>query len=107
MQLHESEVRHFRNVLWGVKFWRVFRWVLLAVLAWVAAGHFGGWKPVARPDWIAAGAVYLLVAWPGLCRAYVFHALYRLVAADPEARAQLAAAGVREFRRDAGSGTGG
>ena len=101
MQLTETEVRHFRNVLWGVKFWRVFRWVLLAVLGYTAVAHFSGWKPIARLDWLAAGGVYLLVAWPGLCRTYVFHTLHRLVAEDPQARAQLAAAGVKEFRSGA------
>ena len=34
-------------------------------------------------------AVYLLVAWPGLCRAYVYRALRRMIDADPEARRQL------------------
>ena len=33
MRLTDDEIRHFRNVLWGVRFWRWFRWVLLAVLA--------------------------------------------------------------------------
>lgn len=98
VRLTESEVRHFKSVLWGVTFWRSFRWVLLAVLAYTAAAHFFGWKSLARPDWLALGSVYLLVAWPGLCRTYVFHTLHRLVAADPEARHQLAAAGVEEFR---------
>ena len=32
MRLTDDEIRHFRNVLWGVRFWRWFRWVLLAVL---------------------------------------------------------------------------
>lgn len=98
MTLTESEVRHFRNVLWGVKFWRWFRWVLVGVLGYTAAGHFLGWNPLSRPDWLAAGGVYLLVAWPGLCRTYVFHTLHRVVSEDPEARAQLAAAGVKEFQ---------
>ena len=102
MKLTEAEIRHFRNVLWGTRFWRGFRWVLVAVLAYTVAGHVAGWKPVERIDWLAAGAVYLLVAWPGLCRTYVFHTLHRLVAEDPEARAQLAAAGVKEFRLGTG-----
>ena len=98
MQLTESEVRHFKNVLWGARFWRWFRWVLVAVLAYTAIAHFTGWRPMQRVDWLAAGAAYLLVAWPGLCRIYVFHTLRRLVAEDPEARSQLAAAGVKEFQ---------
>jgi hypothetical protein len=77
--------------------------VLLAVIVYTAFAHFLGWKPLGRPDWLAAGAVYLLVAWPGLCRTYVFHTLHRVVAADPEARAQLAAAGVKEFQAGAAS----
>lgn len=106
MKLTDTEIRHFRNVLWGARFWRGFRWVLAAALAYAAAGHVSGWNPVTRVDWLAAGAVYLLVAWPGLCRVYVFHTLHRLVAEDPEARAQLAAAGVREFRSDAAEDRG-
>lgn len=97
MKLTDSEIRHFRNVLWGTRFWTWFRWLLLAILGYTAGAHFGGWKVLPRPDWLFAGAVYLLVAWPGLCRTYVFHTLRRVVAEDPEARAQLAAAGVREF----------
>ncbi|RZJ27881.1 MAG: hypothetical protein EON85_10255 [Brevundimonas sp.] len=100
MKLTESEITHFKNVLWGTRFHRWFRWVLLAVLAYIAIGHFTGWRPISRVDWLVAGALYLLVAWPGLCRIYVFHTLYRLVADDPEARSQLAAAGVKEFRSD-------
>lgn len=98
MKLTDSDVQHFRNVLWGTRFWAWFRWVLLAVLAYTALAHFTGWRPLARPDWLAAGAVYLLVAWPGLCRVYVFHTLHRILAQDPEARAQLAAAGIKEFQ---------
>ena len=97
MKLTESEVRHFKNVLWGTRFWAWFRWVLLAVLGYTAVAHLTGWKPLTRPDWLVAGALYMLVAWPGLCRTYVFHTLHRVVAEDPEARAQLAAAGVKEF----------
>ena len=100
MKLTESEIAHFKNVLWGTRFHRWFRWVLLAVLAYIAIGHFTGWRPISRVDWLVAGALYLLVAWPGLCRIYVFHTLYRLVADDPEARSQLAAAGVKEFQSD-------
>ena len=98
MQLTDAEVRHFKNVLWGTRFHRWFRWVFLAVLAYTAVSHFSGWRPIHRVDWLAAGVVYLLVAWPGLCRIYVFHTLHRLVAEDPEARSQLAAAGVKEFQ---------
>lgn len=101
MKLTDSEIRHFKNVLWGTRFWAWFRWALLVVLGYTAAAHFGGWNTISRPDWLAAGAVYLLVAWPGLCRAYVFHTLRRVLADDPEARAQLAAAGVREFASSA------
>ena len=104
MKLTATEVRHFKNVLWGTHFWAWFRWVLLLVLGYTAAAHFTGWKPLARTDWLAAGAVYLLVAWPGLCRTYVFHTLHRVVAEDPEARAQLAAAGVKEFASDTSGG---
>lgn len=101
MKLTASEIQHFKNVLWGTRFWRWFRWVLVAILAYTALAHFSGWRPMQRIDWLAAGSLYLLVAWPGLCRTYVFHTLHRLVAEDPEARAQLAAAGVKEFRTDA------
>ena len=97
MRLTDAEVKHFKNVLWGVRFWRYFRWVFLAILTYAIAGHYSGWNPVARPEWLAAGAVYLAVAWPGLCRVYAFHTLHRLVSQDPEARAQLAAEGVRGF----------
>lgn len=100
MKLTDSEIRHFKNVMWGVRFWSWFRWVLLLILGYTAAAHFAGWRTVARTDWLAAGAVYLLVAWPGLCRTYVFHTLHRVVAQDPESRAQLAAAGVREFQSE-------
>lgn len=51
-----------------------------------------------RIDWLAAGAMYLLVAWPGLCRSYVLYTLHRLVAEDSEAGSQLGAAGVKEFQ---------
>ncbi len=98
MQLTVSEIQHFKNVLWGTGFWRWFRWILVAILVYTAVAHFSGWLPTQRVDWLAAGALYLLVAWPGLCRIYVFHTLHRLVAEDPEARAQLAAAGVKEFQ---------
>ncbi len=101
MQLTDSDIRHFTNVLWGTRFWKLCRWVLAAVLVYSAIGHFSGWRPAGRVDWLVAGAAYLLVAWPGLCRVHVFHTLHRLVAADPEARAQLAAAGVKEFQSGA------
>jgi hypothetical protein len=97
MRLTDTDIRHFRNVLWGVRFWRWFRWILVLVLGYTVIGHFTGWKPVARVDWLAAGAAYLLVAWPGLCRTYVFHTLHRVVSEDPEARSQLAEAGVPGF----------
>ena len=100
MKLTETEIAHFKNVLWGVHFWRWFRWVLVMILAYTAIAHFGGWNRISRPDWLAAGAVYLLVAWPGLCRTYVFHTLHRVVSEDPEASAQLAAAGVKGFRSE-------
>lgn len=64
MKLTASEVRHFKNVLWGTRFGAWFRWVLLLVLGYIAAAHFSGWKPLTRPDWLAAGAIYLLVTWP-------------------------------------------
>ena len=98
MRLTDSEVRHFKNVLWGTRFWRWFRWVLLAILMYTAISHFSGFRPIGRADWLFAGAVYLLVAWPGPCRIYVFNTLHRVIAADPEARAQLAAAGVKDFQ---------
>ena len=84
------------SYVWGQKHYPV-PYNVRRVLGYMAAAHFSGWKPMARPDWLAAGAVYLLVAWPGLCRSYVFHTLHRVVAEDPEARAQLAAAGVEGF----------
>lgn len=104
MRLTDTDIRHFRNVLWGVRFWRWFRWVLVVVLAYAVIGHVTGWKPVARVDWLVAGGAYLLVAWPGLCRTHVFHTLQRVVSEDPQARAQLADAGVPGYaqRVDAG-----
>jgi len=98
MKLTETEIRHFKNVLWGTRFWRWFRWVFISVLAYTAIAHFSGWRPMQRLDWLVAGVAYLVVAWPGLCRTYVFHTLHRLVAQDPEASAQLAAAGVKELQ---------
>ncbi len=95
MRLTDSELRHFKNVSWGVRFHRWFRWVFLAVLAFTIVAHVTGWREATRIDWLFAGAVYLLVAWPGLCRVYVFHTLERFVAADPEARQQLHDAGIR------------
>ena len=100
MKLTDTDIRHFKNVLWGTRFHRWSRWVFAAILVYVAVGHFSGWHAIDRVDWLVAGAVYLLVAWPGLCRVYVFHTLHRLVAEDPEARSQLAAAGVKEFQSD-------
>ena len=106
VKLTDSGVSHFKNVLWGARFWAWFRWVLLGVLGYAAVAHFSGWKPLTRPDWLVAGALYMLVAWPGLCRVYVFHTLCRVVAENPQARAQLAAAGVKAFhvRTPAGHG---
>ena len=104
MKLSDSEIRHFRNVLWGIRFWRWFRWVFAAVLLYTAVVHFSGWKPFQHSDWLFAGAVYLLVAWPGLCRVYVFHTLHRLVSEDLEARAQLADAGIKEFQSGVAGG---
>ena len=97
MKLTESEIHNYKTVLWGLRFWRWFRWVLAAVLAYVAVMHFSGWKPIQHIDWLVAGVVYLLVAWPGLCRMYVFHTLHWVVSEDPEARAQLENAGVKGF----------
>ena len=88
MKLTDSDVRHFKNVLWGTRFWAWFRWVLPGVLGY------------------AAVVLYMLVAWPGLCRVYVFRTLCRVVAEHPNARAQLVAAGVKAFevRTPAGYG---
>lgn len=94
MKLSESDIRHVRNVLWGVRFWRWFRWVLLAVLGYTALAHVAGWNRLTRPDWLVAGAIYLLVAWPGLCRTYVFHTLHRVLSEHPDTRRQLQDAGV-------------
>ena len=101
MRLTDTEVKHFKSVLWGVRFWRYFRWVFLAILLYALAGHYSGLNPVSHPEWLAAGVVYLAVAWPGLCRIYAFHTLYRLVSQDPEARDQLAGEGISEFRSSA------
>lgn len=89
MLLTPEELKHVVNVDWGLRFWRWFRWILLLVLIVGATGKYTGWmKPAALP-WLIAGGVYLLVAWPGLCRAYVYTALRRVIDEDPEARAQL------------------
>lgn len=89
MRLTQEELKHVLNVDWGLRFWRWFRWVLVLVLAVSAlAGHVG-WMKAPPREWLMVGVVYLLVAWPGLCRAYVYQALRRCIDEDPEARAQL------------------
>jgi len=89
MRLTDRELKHIVNVDWGLRFWRWFRWVLLAILLLATfGGGLGLLRPVA-PDWLVIGGVYLLVAWPGLCRAYVYHALRRVIDQDDEAREQL------------------
>ena len=94
-----------RFIAWVSAFYgRWFRWVFAAVLLYTAVVHFSGWKPFQHSDWLFAGAVYLLVAWPGLCRVYVFHTLHRLVSEDLEARAQLADAGIKEFQSGVAGG---
>ncbi len=102
MKLTNAEIKHFKQVLWGTQFWRWARWPFLAILVYEAISSYMAWASAVRVEWVVLGFVYLLVAWPGLCRAYVFHTLHRVLAADPEARAQLAAAGVREFQSGGG-----
>ena len=94
MRLTEQDIRHFKNVSWGIRFWSWFRWVFAGLLLVGTVGQLLGFR-VAKSDWLIAGVVYLMVAWPGLCRSYVFHTLQRFVAADPEASQQLEDAGVR------------
>ncbi|MFY0186235.1 hypothetical protein ACTT2I_03505 [Stenotrophomonas sp. PUT21] len=89
MRLTDQELKHVVNVDWGMRFWRWFRWVLLVILAVAATGDYTGLMKQAPNAWLIAGAVYLLVAWPGLCRAYVYRSLRRMIEADPEAREQL------------------
>lgn len=89
MRLTDQELKHVLNVDWGMRFWRWFRWVLLVILAMAATGGHTGLMKQAPDAWLIAGAVYLLVAWPGLCRAYVYRSLRRMIEADPEAREQL------------------
>ena len=89
MRLTDEELKHVLNVDWGMRFWSWFRWVMLAVLLLAATGDYTGIVNPPRAEWLVAGAVYLLVAWPGLCRAYVYRALRRMIDADPEARRQL------------------
>jgi hypothetical protein len=89
MRLTDNELKHVLNVEWGQWFWRWFRWVLIAVLAASVLGGQLGWLSTPRREWLVIGVVYLLVAWPGLCRAYVYHALRRVIDEDPEASAQL------------------
>ena len=96
MRLTDDELKHVLNVDWGLRFWGWFRWVLLAVLTVAATARYTGWMTPPRADWLVIGGVYLLVAWPGLCRAYVYQALRRLIDADPELRAQLEAARARK-----------
>lgn len=95
MRLSDSELRHFKNVDAGLRFWGWFRWVFIAVLLIMTARHVFGWSSQLGLSWLLLGGTYVLVAWPGLCRAYVFHAFKRLLLSDPEAREQLAAAGIK------------
>ncbi|WP_337243451.1 hypothetical protein [Luteimonas sp. gir] len=89
MRLTENELKHVMNVDWGLRFWHWFRWVLALVLLVLAiGGQLGLSRPIAI-EWLVIGGVYVLVAWPGLCRAYVYHALRRLIDEDEEARDQL------------------
>ena len=98
VRLSEDELKHVANVDWGLRFWRWFRWVLLLILVVAAAAEYIGWTNPGHLEWLVAGGVYLLVAWPGLCRAYVYTALRRIIDEDPEARAQLAQAMSRRTR---------
>jgi len=75
MRLTDQELKPVLNVDWGMRFWRWFRWVLLVILAVAATGGHTGLMKQAPNAWLIAGAVYLLVAWPGLCRAYVYRSL--------------------------------
>ena len=94
MTLTMNELKHIKNVEWGLKFWSWFRWVMLAMLAYTATRSWFSWgAPVGR-EWLLLGVGYLLVAWPGLCRSYVFHALKRIASADPQTRQQLIDAGI-------------
>jgi hypothetical protein len=95
MRLSDEELKHVLNVDWGLRFWRWFRWVLLAVLAAAFTAPYTGLMQPPGREWLVIGAVYLLVAWPGLCRAYVYRALRRLIDADPEASEQLRQARAR------------
>ena len=95
MRLNSSELQHFKNVEAGLRFWRWFRWVVIAVLVIMTVRYAFGLASKATATWLLLGGGYLLVAWPGLCRAYVFHALKRVLVSDPEAREQLAAAGIK------------
>lgn len=71
MRLTENELEHVMNVDWGLRFWHWFRWVLALVLLVLAiGGQLGLSRPIAI-EWLVIGGVYVLVAWPGLCRAYV------------------------------------
>lgn len=99
MRLSQEELKHVLNVDWGLRFWRWFRWVLLLVLTVAATGQYTGWMNPPQPAWLIAGGLYLVVAWPGLCRAYVYTALRRVIEEDPEARAQLAQAMSNEKKR--------
>ncbi|MFP7722618.1 hypothetical protein [Lysobacter sp. A3-1-A15] len=98
MRLTDEELKHVLNVDWGMRFWSWFRWVMVAVLLLAATGGYTGLVSPPRPEWIVAGFVYLLVAWPGLCRAHVYRALRRVIDADPEAREQLQLARARDRR---------
>ncbi len=95
MRLTEKELKHVLNVEWGLRFSHWFRWILLAILTAATASRFTDALPIRPLDnqWLVVGFVYLLVAWPGLCRAYVYMTLRRILDADPEAREQLVKAG--------------
>ena len=95
MRLTDEELKHVIKVDWGIRFWSWFRWVSLVILVVAATGRHTGLMRPPAPEWLAVGAVYLLVAWPGLCRAYVYRTLRRIIEADPEAREQLRQARTR------------
>jgi len=61
VKLTDAEIRHFKKVLWGTRFWARFRWVLLGVLAFSAVAHFIGWKPLFCPDLLVSRSLYILV----------------------------------------------
>lgn len=96
MRFSQDEIRHILNVEWGLRFWRWFRWVLALALVLSIVGGHAGWISAPSRAWLTAGFVYLLVAWPGMCRAYVYQALRRCIDEDPEAREQLEQAAARK-----------